>query len=231
VRSKLLSSADEAVALIPDGATIMFGGFISAGVPANLVRALVRRGTRNLTGIATNIGPQDELDALCAGGQIRKMIASFAVRASGRRQSHFERQWRAGEAELELVPQGTLAERIRAGGAGIPAFWVPTGAGTVVAEGKETRFFNGREHLLERGLTADFALIRAHRADRLGNLVYRAGGRNFNLPMATAARAVICEVSEIVAPGELNPEAVVTPGIYVDWLVQCEPVPIAWRGW
>ena len=209
----------------------MFGGFISACVPANLIRALVRRGVRNLTGIATNIGPDDELDALCVGGQIRKMIASFAIRASGARQSHFEQQWRAGEVELELVPQGTLAERIRAGGAGIPAFYTPTGAGTVVAEGKETRVIDGRACVLEYGLTADFALICAQRADRWGNLVYHGAGRNFNVPMATAARIVIAEVEEIVEPGELDPELIVTPGVYVDWLVRCDPVPVRWRGW
>jgi 3-oxoacid CoA-transferase A subunit len=227
----VLDSADEAVALIPDGATVMFGGFISAGVPANLIRALVRRGTRNLTGIATNIGPSDELDALCSNRQLRKMIASFAIRATSQRTSEFERLWRAGGVELELVPQGTLAERIRAGGAGIPAFFVPTGAGTVVADGKETREIGGRTCVLERALTADFALIKAHRADTFGNLVYRGVGRNFNVPMATAARTVICEVDDIVPLGALDPDEVVTPGVYVDYLVQCGAVPIPWRGW
>jgi 3-oxoadipate CoA-transferase alpha subunit len=227
----VLGSADEAVALIPDGATVMFGGFISAGVPANLIRALVRRGTTGLTGIATNIGPSDELDALCVKKQLRKMIASFAIRATSQRTSAFEKLWRAGEVELELVPQGTLAERIRVGGAGIPAFFVPTGAGTVAADGKETRVIDGRACVLERGLTADFALIKAHRADSLGNLVYRGVGRNFNVPMATAAHTVICEVEEIVAPGGLDPNQVVTPGVYVDYLVRCEAVAIPWRGW
>jgi 3-oxoadipate CoA-transferase alpha subunit len=230
MRDKILSSADEAVALIPDGATVMFGGFISAHVPSNLIRALVRRGTRGLTGIATNIGPSDELDALCIDGQIRRMIASFAIRATTRRPSHFERRWRAGEVELELVPQGTLAERIRAGGAGIRAFFVPTGAGTVAAGGKETRVFDGRTCVLEYGLTADFALIKAHRADTFGNLVYRGAGRNFNAPMATAARTVIAEVEEIVDTGQIDPERVVTPGIYVDHLVQCPAVRLPWRG-
>jgi 3-oxoadipate CoA-transferase alpha subunit len=231
VRTIILASPDDAVALIPDGASIMFGGFIAAGVPANLIRALVRHGTRDLTGIATNIDPSDELDALCDNGQLRKMIASFAIRATSQRASHFERLWRADRVELELVPQGTLAERIRAGGAGIRAFFVPTGAGTVVAEGRETRLIDGRSCVLEHGLTADFALIKAHRADAHGNLVYRGAGRNFNVPMATAARTVICEVDEIVAPGELDPEQVVTPGVYVDYLVQCPTQPIAWRGW
>jgi 3-oxoadipate CoA-transferase alpha subunit len=230
MQNKVLSSPDEAVALIPDGASVMFGGFISASVPANLIRALVHRGTRNLTGIATNIGPSDELDALCINGQLRRMIASFAIRATGNRPSNFERLWRAGNVELELVPQGTLAERIHAGGAGIRAFYVPAGAGTIVAEEKETREFGGRPCVLEYGLTADFALIKAHRADAFGNLVYRGAGRNFNVPMATAARTVIVEVDEIVPPGELDPETIVTPGVYVDHLVQCPAVPIAWRG-
>ena len=231
MRDKNLSSVDDAVALVPDGATVMFGGFISAGVPANLIRALVRRGTRNLTGIATNIGPGDELDALCTGRQLRRMIASFAIRASGQRQSEFERLWRASEVELELVPQGTLAERIRAGGAGIHAFYTPTGSGTVVAEGKETRVIGGRPCVLEYGLTADVALIKAHRADSFGNLIYRGAGRNFNAPMATAARLVIVEVDEVVEPGALDPELVVTPGVYVDHLVRCDTAAIQWRGW
>ena len=229
MRDKVVATADEAVAGIPDGAVIMFGGFASAGSPTNLIRALVRRGVRDITGIANNIGLGDELDSLCTGRQLRKMIASFAIRASGGRQSEFERQWRAGEVELELVPQGTLAERIRAGGAGIPAFYTPTGAGTVVAEGKETRTVNGRECLLEYALTADVALLKARRADRWGNLVYHAAGRNFNVPMATAARLVIAEVEEIVPVSELDPETVVTPGVYVDRVVRCDPVPIRWR--
>jgi 3-oxoadipate CoA-transferase alpha subunit len=230
MHTKVLPSPDDAVALIPDGASVMFGGFISASVPANLIRALVRRGTGDLTGIATNIGPSDELDALCINGQLRKVIASFAIRATGSRSSNFERLWRAGAVELELVPQGTLAERIRAGGAGIRAFFVPTGAGTVVAEGKETREFDGRSCVLEYGLTADFALIKAHRADPFGNLTYRGAGRNFNAPMATAARTVIVEVDEIVPLGELDPETIVTPGVYVSHLVQCPATPITWRG-
>ncbi|MGD9893036.1 MAG: CoA transferase subunit A [Dehalococcoidia bacterium] len=230
MQNKILSSPDDAVALIPDGASVMFGGFISASVPANLIRALVRRGTTGLTGIATNIGPSDELDALCVNGQLRKMIASFAIRATGSRPSNFERLWRTGAVELELVPQGTLAERIRAGGAGIRAFYVPTGAGTVVAEEKEVRDFDGRPCVLEYGLTADFALIKAHRADSFGNLVYRGTGRNFNVPMATAARTVIAEVDAIVPAGEIDPETIVTPGVYVDHLVQCPATPITWRG-
>ncbi len=228
MRDKVVATPDEAVADIPDGATIMFGGFASAGSPTNLIRALVHKGVRDITGIANNIGLGDELDSLCVNRQLKKMIASFAIRASGGRQSEFERQWRRGEVELELVPQGTLAERIRAGGAGIPAFYTPTGAGTVVAEGKEVRVFNGRPCLLEYALTADVALLKARVADRFGNLVYHAAGRNFNVPMATAARLVIVEVEEIVEVGELDPEQVVTPGIYVDRIVRCDPVPIRW---
>lgn len=226
---KVVATPDEALADIADGATIMFGGFASAGSPTNLIRALVRRDARDLTGIANNIGLGDELDTLCEGRQLRKMIASFAIRASGVRRSLFEQQWRAGEVELELVPQGTLAERIRAGGAGIPAFYTPTGVGTVVAEGKETRVINGRECLLEYGLTADVALLKARRADRWGNLEYHASGRNFNVPMATAARLVIVEVEELVEDGRIDPEHVVTPGVYVDRIVRCDPIPIRWR--
>lgn len=226
-----MASADEAAALVPDGATIMFGGFISAGYPANLIRALARRGTRDITGIATSIAPNDDLDALCQQRLLKKMITSFAIRASAAEQSEFARQWRRGEVELELVPQGTLAERIRAGGAGIAAFYTPTGAGTVIAEGKETRWFDGREYILETGLTADFALIAAQRADRAGNLVYHAAGRNFNVPMATAARTVIVEVAELVETGELDPERIATPGIYVDYLVPVEPAPDRKRMW
>ncbi|MGH2586899.1 MAG: CoA transferase subunit A [Dehalococcoidia bacterium] len=225
---KLFPTPDAAVADIPDGATIMFGGFVSAGTPTNLIRALVRRGVRNITGIANNIGLGDELDSLCEGRQIRTFIASFAIRASGGRRSRFEEQYRAGEVELELVPQGTLAERIRAGGAGIPAFYTPTGAGTPAAEGKEVREFDGRRYLLETALTADFALLKAHRADPYGNLTYRGAARNFNVPMATAARTVIVEVDEIVDLGALNPEQIVTPGVYVDRIVHCDTIPVRW---
>jgi 3-oxoacid CoA-transferase A subunit len=226
---KLFPTPDAAVADIPDGATIMFGGFVSAGTPTNLIRALVRRGVRDITGIANNIGLGDELDSLCEGHQIRKFIASFAIRASGGRRSRFEEQYRAGEVELELTPQGTLAERIRAGGAGIPAFYTPTGVGTPVAQGKEVRELDGRRYLLETALTADFALLKAHRADSYGNLTYRGAGRNFNVPMATAARTVIVEVEEIVDLGALDPEQIVTPGVYVDRIVRCDTIPVRWH--
>jgi 3-oxoadipate CoA-transferase alpha subunit len=227
--SKVVATPDEAVAVIPDGATIMFGGFVSAGTPTNLIRALVRRGVRGITGIANNIGLGDELDSLNENRQFRKFIASFAIRAAGSRRSRFEELYRAGEVELELVPQGTLAERIRAGGAGIAAFYTPTGVGTPVAEGKEVREIDGHRYLLETALTADFALLKAHRADTFGNLAYRGAGRNFNVPMATAARFVIVEVDEVVELGALEPNEVVTPGVYVDRIVRCDAVPVRWE--
>jgi 3-oxoacid CoA-transferase A subunit len=225
---KQFASADAAVADVHDGATIMFGGFVSAGSPTSLILALQRRGVRNLTGIANNIGLGDRLDALCEGRQLRKMIASFAIRASGGRSSLFEQQYRAGEVELEVVPQGTLAERIRAGGAGIGGFYTRTGVGTPVEEGKEKRLIDGEEYLLEAPLTADFAFIKAQRGDRAGNLVYHGAGRNFNVPMATAARVVIAEVDEVVETGVLDPELIVTPGVYVSRVVVGERHVIRW---
>lgn len=221
---------DEALDGIEDGATVMVGGFVSAGSPSNLILALKRRGTRDLTAIANNIGLGDKLDELCEQRQLRRMIASFAIRASGGRRSRFEEQYQAGEVELELVPQGTLAERIRAGGAGIGGFLTRTGLGTPLAEGKRELEVGGARYLLELPLRADVALLRAQRADRLGNLVYREAGRNFNPVMATAADLVICEVEEIVEPGELDPERIGTPAVYVDRLVRCDPVEVRWSG-
>jgi 3-oxoacid CoA-transferase subunit A len=226
--NKVYATPAEAIGDVEDGATIMFGGFASAGSPTNLILALYEKGTSGLTGIANNIGLGDKLDLLCEKRQIKKMIASFAVRASARRQTLFEQLYSQGEVELELVPQGTLAERIRAGGAGIPGFYTATGAGTVVAEGKEARVFDGREYLLERGLTADFAFIRAHGADTLGNLIYRKSSRNFNEVMATAARTTIAEVEEIVEAGDLDPETVVTPAVYVDRVVKAKNHDVRW---
>lgn len=226
--NKVFADADSALEGIEDGATIMFGGFASAGSPSNLILALKRRGTREITGIANNIGLGDKLDELCEHRQIRKMIASFAIRATGARQSLFEQQYRRGEVELELVPQGTLAERMRAAGAGIAAFYTPTGVGTVIAEGKQTAVLDGREYLLERALSADYALIKAQTADRLGNLTFHGTGRNFNPVMATAARVVVAEVERIVEVGDIEAEHVVTPGIYVDRIVRCDPLPIRW---
>lgn len=221
---------DEALDGIGDGARVMVGGFVSASSPTNLIFALKRRGVRDLTVIATNIGFGDRLDDLCEDGQIAKAIASFAVRASSARASRFEQQYRAGRVELELAPQGTLAERIRAGGAGIGGFLTRTGVGTQVAEGKETLSWQGEEWLLERPLRADVAILKAHRADRLGNLCYRMAGRNFNAVMATAADLVIAEVEEIVETGELPPEAIHTPAVYVDRVVRCDPVEVRWDG-
>ena len=226
----IYDSPDEALEGIVDGMRIMFGGFVSAGTPTNLIRALKRRGTRDLTLIANNIGFGDRLDELCEGRQVSGAIATFAVRASSGRESNFEAQYRRGEVELELVPQGTFAERIRAGGAGIGGFLTRTGVGTQVAEGKQLLSWEGEEWLLEHPLRADVALLKAHRADRLGNLCYRLAGRNFNPLMATAADLVIVEVEEIVETGELPPESIHTPAVYVERIVRCDPVEVRWDG-
>ena len=222
--NKLWPGCDQAVADIPAGATIMFGGFTGVGVPSRLIEALHRLGVRGLSAIMNDCSGgwrsgQTDVSRLVAAGQVRKVVASYPVPGSPTRQSAFEELHQRGLIELELVPQGSLAERIRAGGAGIAAFYTPTGAGTLLAQGKETRTFGGREHVLEHALTADFALVRAYRADRLGNLVYRRAARNFNPAIATAGRVTIAEVDEIVEPGALDPEAIVTPGIYVDRIV------------
>jgi 3-oxoacid CoA-transferase subunit A len=227
---KVVASPDEALHDVFDGATIMFGGFVSAGSPSNLILALQRRGTKRITGIANNIGLGDKLDILCEQRQLAKFIATFAIRASGARQSLFEEQYRRGEVELELVPQGTFVERIRAGGAGIGGFLTRTGLGTLAQEGKQVMQVDGTDYLLEKPLRADFALVKAFKADRLGNLVYRMAGRNFNPAMATAADVVIAEVEQIVETGELDPESVGTPGLYVDRVLECEPQPIRWYG-
>jgi 3-oxoadipate CoA-transferase alpha subunit len=226
----VFSSPDEALAGVEDGMTIMVGGFVSAGSPSNLILALKRRGTRRLTAVANNIGLGDLLDELCEDRQVDSVIATFAIRASGERRSRFEEQYRRGEVQLTLVPQGTFAERIRAAGAGIGGFLTRTGVGTVVQDGKQVLDVDGVPHLLELPLRADVALIRAHRADRLGNLAYRKAGRNFNPLMATAADLVIAEVEEIVEPGELDPESIGTPAIYVDRVVRCDAVPVRWYG-
>ena len=226
----IYETPDEALDGISDGARVMVGGFVSASSPTNLIFALKRRGTRNLTVMATNIGFGDRLDELCEDRQIAKAIASFAVRASSARASRFEEQYRAGEVELELVPQGTLAERIRAGGACIGGFLTRTGVGTQVAEGKDVLSWQGEEWLLERPLRADVAILKAHRADGLGNLSYRMAGRNFNAVMATAADLVIVEVEEVVETGELSPDEIHTPAVYVDRIVRCDPVEVRWDG-
>ncbi len=213
--NKLISSADEAVADIPEGATLMLGGFGLCGVPENLIAALVRKGVRGLHTISNNMG----VDGFGMGRMLEAgMIASHTGSYVGENKL-LEQMLIARTIDLTLVPQGTLAERIRAGGAGIPAFYTPAGVGTVVAEGKEVRAFDGRAYVLERGLKADFALIKAWKGDRLGNLVYRKTARNFNPTMATAARVTIAEVEEFVKPGQIDPDHVETPGIYVQRLV------------
>jgi len=214
--NKIFPSADVAVADIFDGATIMVGGFGLCGIPENLIEAVRARGVRNLTVISNNAG----VDGFGVGrwlenGQIRKIIGTYI----GDNKLYEELVMR-GELEADLIPQGSFSERIRAGGAGIPAFYTPTGVGTVVAKGKEVREFDGRPYLLERALKADFALVKAYRGDRWGNLVYRKTARNFNPLMATAARITIAEVEEIVERGALDPEAIATPGIYVQRIIQ-----------
>lgn len=222
--NKVFATTDEAIFDVSDGAVIMFGGFAEVGIPRALIEALARKGTRNITTIANECGvgfqKGTNLSLLVERGQVRKMVATYPVAASAQTISPFERLYREGKIELELVPQGTLAERIRCAGAGIPAFYTPTGVGTIVAQGKEVREFDGRTCLLEKALKADFAFLRAHKGDTLGNLVYRRSARNFNPIMAMAAKVTIAEVEEIVPAGELDPEAVVTPGIFVHRLVQ-----------
>ena len=209
--NKVLQSAAEAVALIPDGATVMCGGFGLCGLPENLIKALHDRGTRDLTIISNNPGVDDfGVGMLIRKKQVRKIFASYVGE-----NKEFERQAIAGEIEYTLVPQGTLAERIRAAGAGIGGFFTPTGYGTIVAEGKETRVIDGRHYVLELPLHADFALIKAYKGDTRGNLIYRKTARNFNPVMATAAKVTLAEVEEIVQPGQLDADAIVTPGIYV----------------
>lgn len=220
------TTTDEALDGVVDGMRVMVGGFVSAGTPSNLIMALKRRGTKGMTAIANNIGLGDLLDELCEDHQLAGVIATFAIRASGGRSSRFEAQYRAGEVLLELVPQGTFAERIRAGGAGIGGFLTRTGVGTMAAEGKQTMEMSGTPYLLELPLRADIALVKAYRGDHLGNLEYREAARNFNPLMATAADLVIVEVEEIVEIGEIDPERVGTPAVFVDRIVQCAPVEL-----
>jgi 3-oxoadipate CoA-transferase alpha subunit len=216
---KVFASPAEAVADVGDNAVLMVGGFVAAGSPAHLIAAVRDRGPRNITIISNNCGFGDTLDTLVEKRLVGKLVASFPVHGSAERVTNFERQFRAGEVQLELVPQGTLAERIRAGGAGIGAFYTPTGVGTITAEGKEVREIDGRPHLLEYPLKADFALIKARVTDRMGNLLYHGAARNFNPIMAMAARTTIVEVAELVETGDLDPEQIVTPGIFVDRIV------------
>jgi 3-oxoacid CoA-transferase subunit A len=215
---KVLAGAEEAVARIPDGATIMMGGFGLCGIPENLITALHRCGTRDLTVISNNAGVDDfGIGMLLRSRQIRKMIATYVGE-----NKEFERQFLTGELEVELVPQGTFAERIRAGGAGIGGFFTPTGYGTLVAEGKETRTIGDKRYVLEPPLVADFAFVKAWTGDHVGNLVYRKTARNFNPVMATAATVTIAEVEHLVEPGAIDPDHVVTPGIFVRHILKGE---------
>jgi 3-oxoadipate CoA-transferase alpha subunit len=215
---KFVASAEAALADIPDGATIMIGGFGGAGMPVALIDALIAHGARNLTIVNNNAGNADTgLAALIAAKRVRKILCSFPRQADS---WHFDKAYRAGELELELVPQGTLAERIRAAGAGIGAFFTPTAYGTDLAKGKETRRIGDRDYVLEYPIHADYALIKAERADRWGNLAYRKTARNFAPLMAMAARCTVVQVRETVELGALDPETVVTPGIFVQRVVK-----------
>ena len=213
----ITESAIDAVAVIPDGATVLIGGFGPAGQPVELIEALVASGTRDLTVVNNNAGNGDGgLAALIGAGRVRRIICSFPRQHDSHQ---FDAKYHAGEIELELVPQGNLAERIRAAGAGIGAFFTPTGYGTPLAEGKEVREIDGRHYVLELPIRADYALVKAHRADEVGNLTYRKTARNFGPIMAAAATTTIVQVNEVVRAGDMDPEVVVTPGIYVDRVV------------
>src|SRR3954469_23580180 len=214
--NKVVASADEAIHDIPDGATIMVGGFGLCGIPENLIAALVRKGVKGLTTISNNVGVDDfGLGKCLYAGQIKAHIGSYVGE-----NKLLEEMVLTGKIDLTLVPQGTFAERLRAGGAGIPAFFTPTGFGTIVAEGKEVREFDGRPYVMERALKADFALIKAYKGDKWGNLIYRKTARNFNPMMAAAAKVTIVEVEELVEVGTLDPDKIMTPSIYVDRIFQ-----------
>ena len=220
MRTTFLDTHAEAVAGIEDGATVLVGGFGPAGMPFALIDALIEQGARDLTIVSNNAGNAETgLGALLAAKRVRKVVCSFPRQADS---YVFDGLYRAGEIELELVPQGNLGERMRAAGAGIGAFFCPTGVGTALAEGKEHRVIDGREYVLEMPIRGDYALVKAHRADRMGNLVYRKTARNFGPVMATAATTTIAEVAEVVEIGELDPESIVTPCIYVDRVVRGE---------
>jgi len=214
--NKVVKNAYEAIQGIKDGMTLMLGGFGLCGIPENCIAALVECGVKNLTCISNNAGVDDfGLGLLLKNRQIKKMISSYVGE-----NDEFERQLLSGELEVELIPQGTLAERCRAGGAGIPAFFVPAGYGTEVAYGKETRTFNGKPHILEHALTADFSIVKAWKGDTMGNLVYRATANNFNQAMAMAGKITIAEVEELVPAGSLDPNFIHTPGIFVQRIFQ-----------
>jgi 3-oxoacid CoA-transferase subunit A len=213
---KRISSADDAIANLHDGATILMGGFGLCGIPENLIAAVRRKGTMDLTIVSNNAGVDDfGIGLLLQNRQVKKMVSTYVGE-----NKLFEQLVSSGELQLELNPQGTFSERIRAGGAGIPAFYTPTGYGTMVAEGKETREFDGRHYVLERGIRGDFAFVKAWKGDRWGNLIYRKTARNFNPMMATAADYVIAEVEQLVELGELDPDNVHTPGIYINAVFQ-----------
>jgi 3-oxoacid CoA-transferase subunit A len=215
---KVVASAEEAIRDVMDGATIMVGGFGLCGMPENLIRALARKGIKNLTTISNNAGVDGlGMGLLLANGQIRRHIGTYVGE-----NKLLEQMVLNGTVQLDLVPQGTFSERIRAGGAGIPAFFTPTGVGTIVAEGKEAREFEGRTYIMERALKADFAFVKAWKGDKWGNLVYRKTARNFNPMMATAARITIAEVEHVVEPGELDPDMVHTPSVFVQRIFQGE---------
>jgi len=216
--NKVVANAQEALSKIDlrDGMTIMAGGFGLCGIPENLIAALRDSGIKNLTIISNNAGIDDfGLGFLLQTRQIKKMVSTYVGE-----NANFEQQYLKGELEIEFVPQGTFAERIRAGGAGIPAFFTPTGVGTQVAEGKETRVIDGREYVLERGLTAELSLVKAWKGDALGNLIYRKTARNFNPMMATAGKITVAEVEELAPVGSLDPDNVHTPGVYIDYIFQ-----------
>src|SRR6202453_4213381 len=216
--NKVVASADEAIRDVVDGSVIMIGGFGLCGIPENLIRALVRKGSKNLTTISNNVGVDGLGNGLLlAAGQIVRHIGTYVGE-----NKLLEEMVLSGKIRLDLVPQGTFSERIRAGGAGIPAFFTPTGVGTMVAEGKEAREFEGRTYIMERGLKADFAFVKAWKGDKWGNLVYRKTARNFNPMMATAAKITIAEVEHLVDPGELNPDMVHTPSVFVKRIFQGE---------
>jgi 3-oxoacid CoA-transferase subunit A len=214
--NKVVKDADEAVRDIPDHATLMLGGFGLSGIPENCIAALLRKGVKGLTCISNNAGVDDfGIGLLLQTRQVKKMISSYVGE-----NAEFERQLLSGELEVELIPQGTLAERCRAGGAGIPAFFTPAGYGTEVAEGKEVREFEGKKYLMEQWLRADFSIVKAWRGDTAGNLIYRGTARNFNPMMAAAGKITIAEVEELVPIGQLDPNQIHTPGIYVQRIFQ-----------
>ncbi len=220
--ARVLTSYDDAVAGTADGSTVMVGGFGMAGMPVELIDALIRQGAKDLTIVSNNAGNGDTgLAALLAAGRVRKVVCSFPRQVDS---WVFDGLYRAGEIELEVVPQGNLAERMRAAGAGIGAFYSPTGVGTPLAEGKEVREIDGRTYVLEMPIRADLALVKAHVADRLGNLVYRRTARNFGPVMCTAASTVAVQVDRVVEVGELDPESIVTPAIFVDRIVPADLV-------